>query len=190
MSMDLRPCEVLDVLRQRRHGAGRPYFYPEGTADIVASCQGGAHSLEDDGRVDSNLLADAGGCEEACQRRHPTRTNKPHAETNVSQCLTTALVESMMVPSMSNRRPSKVTVSGGAEKAGAADSVLPILCAVVVGNSSLVDALRPGERTYRSVFVPVCCTLRHSTLVVWAAMGESFRVGMETRALRALGGIS
>ena len=37
-------------------------------------------------------------------------------QTYVCQCLTTALVESMMVPSMSNRAASKETLFGGAEK--------------------------------------------------------------------------
>lgn len=35
--------------------------------------------------------------------------------THVSQCLTTASVESMMVPSMSKRKPSKVISCGGRE---------------------------------------------------------------------------
>lgn len=34
---------------------------------------------------------------------------------HVCQCFSTALVESMMVPSMSNRKPWKVARTGGAE---------------------------------------------------------------------------
>ena len=40
---------------------------------------------------------------------------QPPDATHVFQCLTTASVESIMVPSMSKRKPSKVACSGGAE---------------------------------------------------------------------------
>jgi hypothetical protein len=37
-------------------------------------------------------------------------------KSNLCQCLTTASVESIIVPSISKRRPEKVTSCGGAEK--------------------------------------------------------------------------
>ncbi len=82
------------------------------------------HPLQNDLGVDPYFLADAVVKTGELARATPESRTR---HVNLSQCLTTAAVESMMVPSMSNRRPSKATVSGGAEKAGDVGVMLPML---------------------------------------------------------------
>lgn len=56
------------------------------------------------------------------------------ASAHVCQCFTTAEVESIMVPSISNRKPSNETVSGGA--------VYAILCRSYFFGRSILDSKR------------------------------------------------
>ncbi len=115
--MLLRPWEVL--------GGGYPVSQSVVTGVKHEASTRRVHALQNDLGVDPYFLADAvvKACELARESHVGTETRHVH----LSQCLTTAAVESMMVPSMSNRRPSKVRVSGGAEKAGVVGVTLPML---------------------------------------------------------------